>query len=166
MFVARALELERPFLGPLCKFVALHPQQSTRRVPSYVSFILRNLADQVARTRHYNCADTLESSAEAPRVDAQACDMKTEIGGWFPWRGDNWFYLRREIAVDLHGDHGGGVAVDLCEGPKGSTGDLDSGSARSVGGSQAAVRENCREEPEPGSGLRQHSLTVAGTERL
>ena len=46
MFAAGALELERPFLGPLCRFMALHARGSTRRVPSYVSFILRYLADQ------------------------------------------------------------------------------------------------------------------------
>ena len=41
MFVAGALELEQPFLGPLYKFMALHTRQSTRRVPAYVSSILR-----------------------------------------------------------------------------------------------------------------------------
>ena len=88
MFVAGALELERPFLGPLYKFMVLHPRESMRRVPSFVSFILHFLADQVAATRHYNCAEILESSEEAPRVDAQASDVRTGIGGWFPRRGD------------------------------------------------------------------------------
>ena len=96
MFVAGALELERPFLEPLYKFMALHPpRQSTRRVPAYVSFIFRYLADQVARTRHYNCAETVESSAEAPRIDAQASSERTGIGGWFPRRlaRSPWFSL-------------------------------------------------------------------------
>ena len=84
MFAAVALELERPLLGPWCRFMALHPRKSTRRVPSYVSFILRYLADQVARTRHCDCAETLESLAEAPRVDAQASDVRMGIGGRFP----------------------------------------------------------------------------------
>ena len=88
MFVTGALELERPFLGPLYKFIVLHPRDSMRRVPSFVSFILHFLADQVADTRHYNCAEILESSEEAPRVDAQASDVRTGIGGWFPRRGD------------------------------------------------------------------------------
>ena len=88
MFVAGALELERPFLGPLYKFMVLHPRESMRRVPSFVSFILYFLADQVAATRHYNCAEILESSEEAPRVDAQASGVRTGIGGWFPRRGD------------------------------------------------------------------------------
>ena len=61
MFVAGALELERPFLGPLYKFVVLHLRESMRRVPSFVSFILHFLADQVAATRHYNCAEILEA---------------------------------------------------------------------------------------------------------
>ena len=51
MFVAGAPELERPFLGPLYKFMALHPRQSTRRVPAYVSFILQYLAGQVKTPR-------------------------------------------------------------------------------------------------------------------
>ena len=85
MFVARALELERPFLGPLYKFMALHPRQSTRRVPAYVSFILHYLADQVAQSRHYNCSET----QEAPRVDAQSSNTRTGIGGLFPRRNSN-----------------------------------------------------------------------------
>ena len=40
MFVAGALEHERPFLGPLYKFLILHPRNAMRRVPPYVSFIL------------------------------------------------------------------------------------------------------------------------------
>ena len=80
MFAVGALELERPFLGPLCRFMALHPRESTRRVPSCVSFILHNLAGQVARTRHHNFAETSESLAEAPRVDAQASEVRTGIG--------------------------------------------------------------------------------------
>ena len=59
-----------------------------RRVPSFVSFILHFVADQVAATRHYNCAEMLESSEEAPRVDAQASGVRTGIGGWFPRRGN------------------------------------------------------------------------------
>ena len=88
VFVAGALELERPFFGPLYKFMVLHPRESMRRVPSFVSFILHFLADQVAATRHYNCAEILESSEEAPRVDAQASGVRTGIGGWFPRRGN------------------------------------------------------------------------------
>ena len=38
MFVVGALELERPFLGPLCRFMSLHPRSSVRRVPPYVRF--------------------------------------------------------------------------------------------------------------------------------
>ena len=34
MFVAGALEHERPFLGPLHKFLTLHPRNAVRRVPS------------------------------------------------------------------------------------------------------------------------------------
>ena len=107
MFVAGALELERPFLGPLYKFMALHPRQSTRRVPTYVAFILRYLAEQVTRSRHYSCSESSVSTAEAPRVDAQASAARTGIGGWFPRRDESgainlskspWFSL--EITED------------------------------------------------------------------
>ena len=43
MFVAGALEHERPFLAPLHKFLTMHPRGSIRRVPPYVSFILKYL---------------------------------------------------------------------------------------------------------------------------
>ena len=38
MYVAGALEYERPFLAPLYKFMSLHPRGSVRKVPAYVSF--------------------------------------------------------------------------------------------------------------------------------
>ena len=47
MFVAGALEHERPFLAPLYKFLTMHPRDSTRRVKPYVSFILKYLAREV-----------------------------------------------------------------------------------------------------------------------
>ena len=53
--VARPLEFERPFLAPLHRFLTLHPRGSTRSVPADVSFILRYLASQLRRQRHYNC---------------------------------------------------------------------------------------------------------------
>ena len=41
--------MKRPFLGPLYKFMVLHPRESMRRVPSFVSFILHFLTDQGGR---------------------------------------------------------------------------------------------------------------------
>ena len=38
MFVAGALEHDRPFLGPLYKFLTLHPRNAVRRVPPYAAF--------------------------------------------------------------------------------------------------------------------------------
>ena len=40
----------------------------------------------MSRTRHYSCSETTASTAEAPRVDAQASDTRTGVGGWFPRR--------------------------------------------------------------------------------
>ena len=84
MFVAGALDYERPFLGPLYRFLALHPRNVTRRVPSYVSLVLRYQALQLGESRHCECAETLRSTKWAPRVDAQASDIRTGIGGWEP----------------------------------------------------------------------------------
>ena len=53
MFVAGALEYEKPFMGPLYRFLSLHPRGSIRRVPAYVTFILRYLARQVSHTRYF-----------------------------------------------------------------------------------------------------------------
>ena len=38
MYVAGALEYERPFLAPLYKFMTVHPRGSDRKVLAYVSF--------------------------------------------------------------------------------------------------------------------------------
>ena len=55
MFVAGALEHERPFLAPLYKFLTMHPRNFIRRVPPYVSFILKYLA----RERYENFSSWL-----------------------------------------------------------------------------------------------------------
>ena len=72
MFVAGALEHERPFLAPLHKFLTMHPRNAVRRVPPYVSFILRYLAGEISKKRHYVCGTRITPSDCSPRVDAQA----------------------------------------------------------------------------------------------
>ena len=47
MYVAGALEYERPFLAPLYKFMTLHPRGSDRKVLAYVSFFLAHLSKQI-----------------------------------------------------------------------------------------------------------------------
>ena len=84
MYVVGALELERRFFGPLYRYMSLHPRNTVQRVPGYVRFFLRYLADQISETRHYHCAAELHASLLAPRVDAQASSNRTGIGGWFP----------------------------------------------------------------------------------
>ena len=56
MYVAGALEHERPFLSPLYSFLSLHPRGAVRKVPAYVKYFLRYLSRQVSLSRHYNCA--------------------------------------------------------------------------------------------------------------
>ena len=89
MFVVGPLELERPFLGPLYRFMSLHLRSSARRFPPYIRFFLRYLADRVSGYRHYHCAVSMESTTVAPRVDAQASSERTGIGGCFPQRGQD-----------------------------------------------------------------------------
>ena len=84
MYVAGALEHERPFLAPMYKYMTIHPRHSVQVVPSYVSFFLRFLASQVVRKRHYSCAVQTFPASAAPRVDAQASAERTGIGGWLP----------------------------------------------------------------------------------
>ena len=74
-----------PFLGPLYKFLILHPRNAVRRVPPYVSFIPNFLSQSVSIGRHYDCNQFLDKSSVAPRVDAQASATRTGIGGWFPY---------------------------------------------------------------------------------
>ena len=52
MYVTSALEHERPFMAPLCKFMTIHPRHSVQAVPSYVAFFLRFLAGQAEHRRH------------------------------------------------------------------------------------------------------------------
>ena len=85
--VAGALEFERPLLGPLLKFLTIHPRGSVRRVPSHVAIILKYLSHQVERSKHCPCASELVSSEVAPRVDASG--VRTGIDGWYPVLGED-----------------------------------------------------------------------------
>ena len=89
MYVVGALEYERPFLGPLYRFLMLHPCGPVRRVPGFVKFILQFLAAQIEQTRLYSCAVELRSAPSAPRVEAQASDTRTGLGGWLPAADEN-----------------------------------------------------------------------------
>ena len=66
----------------------MHPRNAVRRVPPYVSFILRYLAGEISKKRHYECGTRITSSDCSPRVDAQASEERTGVGGWFPTRDD------------------------------------------------------------------------------
>ena len=88
MYVAGALEHERPFLSPLYSFLALYPRGVVKKV-----YFLRYLSRQVSRSRHYDCATVCNLGT--PEVDAQASEDRIEIGGWAPkldeeGRPDSW----------------------------------------------------------------------------
>ena len=84
MYVAGALEYERPFLGPLYRCMSLNPRNSARFVPACVKFFLSHLAAQLELCRHYSCAVEMHSWETVPRVDAQAREEMPGIGGWAP----------------------------------------------------------------------------------
>ena len=72
------------FLGRLCEFMTPQPRDSVRRIPPNVSFILRYLAGQIAGEKHYSYGTFYASDGCAPRVDAQASEVRSRLGGWFP----------------------------------------------------------------------------------
>ena len=74
MFVVGALEHERPFLGPLYKFLTMHPRIAVRRIPPHVGFILR----------YRGGARSIQTDSCAPRVDAQASDESSWTGWMVP----------------------------------------------------------------------------------
>ena len=80
--MAGALEYERPFLGPLYRFMSLHLRNSIRLVPAYVKFFLSHLSVQIGKCRHYDCAVEIHSWETARRVDPQASEERSGIGGW------------------------------------------------------------------------------------
>ena len=82
--VAGALEYERAFLSPLCKFLTIPPRGGVRRIPSYVRFVLRYTASEIEKCRTYDCAVETERSHEGQREDAQASDQRTGIVDWYP----------------------------------------------------------------------------------
>ena len=71
-------------------FFHLHLRGPTRRVPAYVSFILRYLASQLRRQRHYTCESIVLHPENAPRVDAQASLARTGIGGLATGQRQGW----------------------------------------------------------------------------
>ena len=102
MFVAGALEHERQFLGPLCKFSSMHPRNAARMIPSCVSFILQYLSSEIAKKRHHPCGTRVRAAECTPRVDAQASAGWTGIEGWFPARRLRLLRWCREHRARLH----------------------------------------------------------------
>ena len=111
-YVAGALDYERPFLGPLYRFLALHPRNFIRRILSYEAFMLRYLALQMSENQHCDCAETRRATLWASRVDAQASSGRTGIGGWEPRTDEcgvidksksRWFSfeITKEVAMGL-----------------------------------------------------------------
>ena len=69
------------FLAPLLAFATSRPRDSVGPVPAQVAFFLRFLAGAVERERHSQCSHTCSGGE---RVDTQASDKRTGVGGWLP----------------------------------------------------------------------------------
>jgi len=82
-----ALEYDRPFLGPLYAFAALHPPGAVRVVPTYVLLLLHYLAGRLRTRRAFPCAVRKQWRAEGPRLDAKAEGSLATVAGWLPTAG-------------------------------------------------------------------------------
>jgi len=101
-FAFGALEYDRPFLGPLCAFAALHPPAAVRVVPTYVLLLLHYLAGRLRVRRAFPCAVRKQWLTEGPRLDAKAEGELATVAGWLPRPGKGgpvdpsnspWFYV-------------------------------------------------------------------------
>jgi len=101
-FAFGALEYDRPFLGPLFAFAALHPPGAVRPVPTYVLLLLHFLGGRLRSRRAFPCAVKKQWRAEGPRLDAKAEGKLATVAGWLPLPGPRgqadttvspWFYV-------------------------------------------------------------------------
>ena len=148
VFVAGASEFERPFLGPLYKFLTIHPRGSVRRLSPYVAFLLRYLAHQAERSRHYPCASELVSSEVAPRVDAQAKNWNRRL---LPSVGGRRTARSKEIAMVQSGDPAGPVSMGVREGMPTFSDHLNVGSTHGSDGIEGVLLRRHRTAQEEGT---------------
>ena len=83
MFVASALEHERPFPAPSLQVSYHASEERGETCPSVCIFYFEVPRPVKSRKRDITSA---EQRLPLPRVDAQASDTRTGIGGWFPAR--------------------------------------------------------------------------------
>ena len=116
MYAAGALEYERPCLVPLYKFLNVHPRGSTRKLPSFVAFILRHLSNQVERERHLSCATRMLPTDTSPRVDTRVRETRT--GNRRVATSSSHARSSRSLALTLVqcGDHTRSLALGVREG--------------------------------------------------
>ena len=88
-FACGVLEWGRPFLAPMYTWWAKGNEHTTYELPRFVAAVMRHLAGQLARRRHYPCGSGGPTAGEPFRVDAKAEGQEVRIGGWLPTRGAN-----------------------------------------------------------------------------
>ena len=87
-FAAQALELLRPFLGPLYAWVSVLPPGAVLPVPAMVQLCLRYLATELeSGARLLPCRVVASEPVELFRTDARADGEEVWIGGWEITRG-------------------------------------------------------------------------------
>ena len=131
MYVVSALEYERPFLAPLYRFMTMHPRGSTRKVPALRAF-----------HPELHCRRSCQKRATIlviqfcgvkgvhPRVDAQASDDRTGVGGWVALYWDEQGRADpKQSCLVLLGSHSRGFSVGLRPRQETFTDHLNSGGA-------------------------------------
>ena len=84
VFVFGALVWNRPFLGPLFSFVAVHRPGECPTLPVFLRSILGWLRDGLRRRRMHPCGLKREKRGAIMRVDAKAEGSVVAVGGWCP----------------------------------------------------------------------------------
>ena len=83
VYACGALDVYRPFLGPVFAWAASVPEEATLPTPKAITFILRYLRDRLrAGERMTWCPAEDGTPVEAFRADATASDEMVAIGGW------------------------------------------------------------------------------------
>ena len=103
VFVYGALQWDKPFLGPLFAFLALHPRGRVRRLPVYVLIVMTWLRDRLRVRRAHPVRERLSLDGASLRVDAKAEGHVVAVGGWAPKKDKDgvidpalspWFYVQ------------------------------------------------------------------------
>ena len=98
-FVAGALEVVRPFLGPLYRWASAGPRYARPFLPVMIRLLMGFIAKEIGQSRMSKCVDRDRDLGEVFRLDAKAEGEEVAIGGWRseggrPTREAAWFAVK------------------------------------------------------------------------